>query len=336
MTSNLENAVKEDPRISVVTCAYTMDRFDDTLQVVQSVLDQTVPPHEVIVSIDKNKELFQNLQQAISTHYSPDNSQIAASQDSIPPVKVILNTGDQGVSETRSQGIREAGGNLVACIDDDAVAEQNWLEEMVRALNTSNASVVGGKCILSWPNGNRPIWFAEELDWVVGGTYKGMPTNGNVVRNVATCSMIAPKSVYEQAGFFSKEIGAVEGGRRGGEEAEFCLRVKERIPGKDIVYEPNAVVHHKVHAFRVSLKYLVRRSYDEGYSKAIMQKCLKTSGQLSTENSYLRYLLCKSIPNRIKNFHKKESFIQLGAIAVSTIATVAGYAVGKLQTSKGV
>jgi len=262
MTLNPENQPINDPKISVVTCAYTMDRFDDTLQAVESALNQTVPPHEVIVSIDRNEELFTNLQRTVTAQY--------VSQNRNSSVKVILNKGDQGVSETRSLGIREAEGNLVACIDDDAVAEQNWLEEMVRALNSSNASVVGGKCILSWPNGNRPVWFAEELDWVVGGTYKGMPTNGNVVRNVATCSMIAPKSVYEQAGFFSKEIGAIEGGRRGGEEAEFCLRVKERIPGKDIVYEPNAVVHHKVHAFRVSLKYLIRRSYDEGYSKAIM------------------------------------------------------------------
>jgi hypothetical protein len=46
------------PAVSVVICAYTLDRWDDTLAAIRSVLGQTLPPEQVIVVSDHNPQLF--------------------------------------------------------------------------------------------------------------------------------------------------------------------------------------------------------------------------------------------------------------------------------------
>src|SRR4051812_15676117 len=44
--------------VSVVICAYTLDRWDDLVAAVTSVRSQTAPPRETIVVIDHNDELL--------------------------------------------------------------------------------------------------------------------------------------------------------------------------------------------------------------------------------------------------------------------------------------
>jgi glycosyltransferase involved in cell wall biosynthesis len=304
-------------RVSVVICAYTMKRLEDTQKAVESAMNQTLKPVEIIVSVDSNEELAQSLKVKLP-----------------PETKVVLNQATQGVSATRSLGISLATGDVVACMDDDAIAEKDWLETLVRPVLSSNVAIIGGRCILSWQGGKRPLWFAEELDWIVGGTYKGMPVNGRDIRNVSSCNMAGYKSTYEKVGFFSGDIGAVGGKRRGGEEAEFCLKVAKAFPDKTIIYEPNAVVHHKVHVFRVTMNYLIRRSFDEGFSKALLQRSIKSGGILSTENSYLNYVLFTSIPQRLKEFYRKGRLLQAGAIIISIVSTGTGYLVGKAGRAK--
>ena len=46
-------------KVSVVICAYTMDRWDSLIASVQSSFDQTLAPLEVIVVIDYNDELLE-------------------------------------------------------------------------------------------------------------------------------------------------------------------------------------------------------------------------------------------------------------------------------------
>jgi hypothetical protein len=48
----------ETPTVTVVICAYTLDRWTLLQQSMSSVLNQTVLPCEVILCIDHNRELF--------------------------------------------------------------------------------------------------------------------------------------------------------------------------------------------------------------------------------------------------------------------------------------
>ena len=290
-----------------------MERLNDIHEAVDSVLAQSLKPHEVILAVDHNEELYHRLKEGLPAG-----------------VKIVENKGVRGLSETRNVGIRAASGDIVAFIDDDAVAESEWLENLIGPFQDKLVAAVGGKAIPLWHNGKRPTWFPEELDWIIGCTYRGLPLKGNQVRNVLGCNMAFIREIFEQAGFFRSEMGGIKETPRGGEEAELCLRIKHQMPEVLILYEPVGIIHHKVPLWRLGLRYLIQRSYNEGFYKSLVDKLSSNQDALSTESSYLRYLLFTSIPQRFKGFYRKGSLFQVGAIIISIAATGAGYLVGKL------
>ena len=92
--------------ISVVICAYTHDRWDDLVSAVASMHSQTLQPREVIVVIDHNPELF------------------ARAGSALDGVVVIENHERKGLSGARNSGIARAQGQIIAFMDEDAVAER--------------------------------------------------------------------------------------------------------------------------------------------------------------------------------------------------------------------
>jgi len=89
---------------SVIICAHADDRWDDTLAAVASVHAQSHPAKELIVVIDYNRPLYERLKAAL------------------PEAMVIENDHQQGLSGGRNTGIAAATGQVVAFLDDDAIA----------------------------------------------------------------------------------------------------------------------------------------------------------------------------------------------------------------------
>src|SRR5579862_366053 len=103
------------PRPSVIVCCYTMERIGDIHAAVSSVLKQTLPAHEIIVAVDHNDELCRALREQLP-----------------PSVAVVPNDGVRGISDNRNVGMRAATGDVIVYIDDDAVAESDWLEQLAK------------------------------------------------------------------------------------------------------------------------------------------------------------------------------------------------------------
>jgi len=140
------------------------------------------------------------------------------------------------------------------------------------------------------------------------------------------------REVCEQVGFIRTDLGALEKMARSCDETEFCMRIKLYLPEAIIFHEPRAIIYHKALSHQTSLQHLIKRSYNEGFHKARMERTsvALSPNPLSTEKVYLRYLLSTAIPERLKGFYKKGSLSQLGAIIISTAATGVGYMVGKV------
>jgi len=304
---------KENPKVSVIICAYTMERLKDIYEAVNSVLAQTSRPYEVILAVDHNQELYQKLKEELPSE-----------------VKIVLNNGKTGSAETRNLGIRSSAGDIVAFLDDDATAQEDWLEHLIQHYLDPNVIAVGGRIVSVWSNG-RPYWFPEELDWIVGGTYKGYTEAQTQIRNLLWPNMSFKREVCSHIGFIRTEIGALGKKARSGDETEFCMRIRHHLPNAIILHEPSAIVHHKVLPHQTSLKHLITRSHNEGFYKAELEKTSADLSQnpLSTERSYLRRLLLTAIPERLRYFYQKGSLSQAGAIMISTVAVGAGYVVGK-------
>lgn len=297
--------------MSVVVSTYTIDRLNDVLECISSLKRQTLQPLEIILVLDNDVGLVDFYRSCVSGD-----------------VKIVVSDGF-GLSNARNAGVKSAEGEIVAFIDDDALADKRWLENLVRDYEDPLVLGVGGLIKPLWES-KRPSWFPEELDWIVGCSYKGLPENKAIIRNLIGCNMSFRKSVFGKAGYFSTDIGRVGSKLAAHEDTEFSIRVTEKIPDHKILYDPDAVVHHKVPKSRANLKYVARRSFAEGVSKAIFscQKSNPTS-VLHVEKDYLRQLLSTGIPRRLIRGYKPENISQIITLSISTILVLFGYLLGK-------
>jgi glucosyl-dolichyl phosphate glucuronosyltransferase len=259
-------------RISVVICVYTEDRWNDIREAVDSVRGQTLPAHELILAVDHNPDLHLKLKDAY--------------RDAI----VIENIQERGLSGGRNTGVAIATGDVVAFLDDDAVAGPGWLAAFAEQFDDPDVTGVGGLTRPLYVTGGRPRWFPEEFNWVVGCSYRGMPTGRARIRNVMGGNAAFRREVIGPVGGFSTAIGRNVQGRKsrplGCEETEFCIRLAQRRPETVLMFEPDAVVHHKVPAARCTPGYLRRRCYAEGLSKALVTHSVGATDGLATERGY--------------------------------------------------
>ena len=302
-------------RISVVICAYTEARWDDLLAAIASIDAQRHPALETTVVIDHNAALRQRLGREV------------------PGVAVIENVEQRGLSGARNSGVRVARGDVVAFLDDDAFAAPDWLEHLAARYADPMVVGAGGSIVPVWERG-RPRWFPEEFLWVIGCTYRGMPERTTAVRNVIGANMSFRREVLESVGGFTSGIGRLGSRPLGGEETELSIRALRRWPGRTIIFEPAASVHHRAPASRRTLRYFHSRCYAEGLSKAVISKHVGVGDALAVERGYaIRVLGSGVVRNLADGFRRGDvhAFMRAVVIATGLAATTAGYIVGSIS-----
>ncbi|ROQ37270.1 GT2 family glycosyltransferase [Frondihabitans sp. PhB188] len=294
--------------VTVVVCAYTQRRWHDLQDSVESARLQSGTT-EVVVVIDHEPELLR------------------MAQDRWPTLTVLENTEARGLSGARNTGVRAATGEVVAFLDDDAIADADWLTWLMDAFDDVHVVGVGGHAQPVWPDERGPRLYPDELLWIVGCSYTGLPTETADVRNVIGCSMAFRRAAILTAGGFSSAVGRVGNVPLGGEETELCIRIRQADPAARVVYEPMSLVHHRVSADRGTWRYLRRRSFYEGVSKAVLSRSLGRTDSLSSESAYLTRVLPKAFFRELGEF-RDGGIRRAAAIALTVSATIAGYAVG--------
>jgi glycosyltransferase involved in cell wall biosynthesis len=293
--------------ISVVICAYTLDRQQDLVAAIESVLNQEVAVRELIVVIDYNDEL------------------LAWVQNRYPMLIVVPNSGTQGLSGARNTGTAYCSGSVVAFLDDDAQAAPNWAQELARTYSAGSVLGAGGWIEPAWVSG-RPGWWPPEFDWVVGCSYVGLPKHRESVRNMIGANMSLRRQVLTAAGGFDRGLGRRGAGATGGEETEMCIRIRSLFPNAEIMFEPGAWVSHRVGPERSTLHYFVRRCWGEGQSKARVGSLASHGAALATERSYVLNTLSRGFVARLLHGHRLRALTILLGLGVTT----AGYAYGYL------
>lgn len=292
--------------ISVVICAYNEERYDDLVAAVASVRSQDEQAHEVIVVVDHNPHLLERVRAHLSE------------------VVVIENRGVRGLGEARNSGIAAARGAVVAFLDDDAVAAPDWLRQLRAGYEDGRVDGVGGSIVPLWI-GARPNWFPDEFNWVVGCTYRGMPRDAAPVRNLLGCNMSFRRQVFERLGGFRLGYG--------GDETEFCIRLQRDQAGAMLLYQPRAVVQHKVPASRAHWRYFRRRCLFEGRTKAVVSWLLGADKALSSECNYTVRTLPQGVVRGLSDAVLRQDIAGLGRagfIVAGLVTTVVGYASGRL------
>lgn len=272
-------------KVSVIISTYTNERFRDVLRCVESINNQTLKPYEILLVLDPVEKLVEFYKNAVPSY-----------------VKVVVSDGF-GLSEARNKGVVESRGDILAFIDDDAWAEETWLEKIVENYYDETIYGVGGR-ILPVFEGERPKWLPEELDWIVGCTYKGLPEQKTQIRNPIGANMSFRREAFEIAGLFRSEVGRYGKKLLSGEEAEFAMRLRKLKPDARIIYEPSAIVYHKVSKSRTKVSYAVKRAFYEGYSKAILSK----DYFLEAETKYFVFIIKSILKKLLSKGRQPEAF----------------------------
>ena len=291
---------------AVVVCAYTLDRWDQLRLAIASLGTQDAS-HEAILVIDHNDELYRRAQAAW------------------PEITVVTNDGPGGLSGERNAALRRTDAEVVAFLDDDAWAEPDWLATLLAPFADDRVVAVGGAAQPIWP-GDAPAVVPDELLWVVGCSYRGLPETLSPVRNVMGCSMAFRRAPLMSIGGFNPDTGRIGSVPIGCEETEACISLTQGEKSRVILYQPAALVHHHVTAARTRLAYVARRSWCEGMSKAAISRTLGARDSLSTESGYVARTLSLAMLRAIPRGPR--AWAGAGAIGVSVAAAAAGYARG--------
>ncbi len=300
--------------VSVVICAYTEKRWEDLLAAVASVDRQCLPAQEIIVVVDHNDQLLERVRANISG------------------VTVVENRGQQGLSGARNTGIEAAHGSLIAFLDDDAVADPNWLKLLVGACIDVCVLGSGGLVKPAWQN-CEPRWFPEEFHWVIGCSYRGLPKTRDTVRNIIGSSMCVRREVFDAVGGFRSDIGRFGKRPAGCEETELCIRALQYWPQRTFVYEPEARIRHTVPASRTRWGYFCSRCYYEGRSKALVTQFVGVGLGLYSERSYTMKTLPGGVVRGVSDAvlrHDLAGLARAGAIVAGLAITASGYLMGAI------
>ncbi|WP_055698374.1 glycosyltransferase family 2 protein [Streptomyces silaceus] len=309
--------------ISVVICVYTEDRWEDILAAVSSVRAQSLAAVETLLVVDHNATLLDRL---------------AREYKETEDVRVLANAGPRGLSAGRNTGIAASRGEIIAFLDDDAVAERDWLRHFAEGFEDPRVLAVGGRTMPAWESGRRPGWFPEEFDWVVGCTYRGLPPGRVRVRNVLGGNASFRRSAFDVAGGFATGIGR-DGDKRplGCEETEFCIRLTRALPDAVLLIDDRSVIHHRVPAARERFPYFRTRTYAEGLSKALVARSVGADKGLESERRYTTRVLPAGIVRGLRDaaLGRPGGAGRAGAIVAGVAAAAGGYVLGSIRARRG-
>lgn len=304
--------------VSVVVCCHSSKRWQRLVSSVASLREQTAPA-EIVVVVD---------------HCAPLEGRARSlfPQD----VLVVANSERPGLSGARNTGLLVSRGDVVAFLDDDAVAEPGWLAELLAAYDDPRVLGVGGHVEPSWPV-SRPSWFPPEFDWVIGCSHPGRPVRRDEVRDFVGANMSFRREILTGVGGFRTEFGGVGDQPASSGEIELCARLAQRYPDGVLLYQPAAGVRQHVPPERATWAYFTARCRAEGLSRAAVSDSDGHPRALDTEREYVRRVLPAGIAHALRAAVFERDLAGLaraGASLGGLAATCAGYAAVRVRQAR--
>jgi glycosyltransferase involved in cell wall biosynthesis len=305
-------------RVSVVVCEHTPDRCDDARDAAESILEQTHDDVELVLVADGNDAVCERFQEEWGDRKA---------------VRIHCNEENVGLLESRNNGAEVATGDVVAFLDDDAIADEEWVAQLVEVYETHDVPAVGGRMTPAWVAG-KPTFLPEEFYWLVGVTHRGFGPDGDretpgEVRNTFGSNISFRRDVFLYLGGFETNIGGRQGDANlQGGETEFCARMKSEY-GYGVYYNPEATVEHKVFEYRTDPSWLLDRAFWQGYSKRGMKVLVPES--TGAESDFLKHVFLEHVPRRLRHLISDPSVeraVQCVMLLVFTGVVGSGYIYG--------
>jgi len=226
--------------ISVIIPSYNSERFIE--KCLSSLLVQKVDFNYEIIVVDSSKDSTPQL-----------------IQDKFPNVKLVHFAGQTLPGTARNLGVEQAQGEIIAFLDTDCVAPEDWLAT-ARKNMLGPYSFVGG-CV---QNGNSHN-FVSRADFVLAFNefMEGMPQRE--VKFMPTYNFICTKKAFLEVGGFDPNFIV-------GEDTLFCTKAAEKYK---LLFQPELKV---AHTNRDSFRAFARHQAGFGTYSVLVRKKVSLPG----------------------------------------------------------
>lgn len=241
-------------KISAVISTYNRAQFLPGL--FDSFKSQTLPATDFEVIIINNNSIDDT--EELSRAFMNNNAGIKVT---------CFEETNQGLSFARNRGIKEAAGELVTFIDDDALPANDFLEKTISFFDKHpEAGAAGGKILLQF-SGKRPSWYSNFLSPLLGYFNYGNKTRLFKHNYFRGSNMTFRRSLFDAHKPFDTRLGRKGTVLTGGEEKELFYRLKNC--GVHLWYNAEAIVYHLVPTERTTVDYIRNQAYGTGKSKKV-------------------------------------------------------------------
>lgn len=241
-------------RLSVIVCTY--NRCHLLALALSSLASQTLCQEDFEVVVVDNGSQDDTSRVAIEASRSAANLRYVYEPE-------------LGLSRARNRGVKEARGEIIAFMDDDARAEPGWAQALVEAFEREprRPLCVGGRVDPIWEKA-RPKWLPDTalpsltiLDYGEESRALAFPREW-----LAGCNIAFSRDFLLHTSF-NPNLGR-RGANLNSNEEIAVLSELERSGGL-ILYESTAIVRHLVPASRLRMSWLLRRSFAQGVSDVL-------------------------------------------------------------------
>ena len=240
----------------------TRNRCQWLKDTIKSVSNQSLSPdsYEIIV-VDNGS--IDNTKAVVNTLKKRNRAQVRYVHENRP-----------GLHNGRHSGLKKARGEILVYVDDDIIAAPIWLEMILKTFAADDVALVGGKVLPKW-EGEVPQWislFKNEIEfgWTIG--YLSLLDFGNASKEIPGkyvfgCNFSVRKDVLVDCGGFHPD-GMPEELIQYRGDGETALAQSIQARGYKIMYEPKALVYHRVPPKRLTVEYFCRRAFNQGVSES--------------------------------------------------------------------
>ncbi|MCL4440143.1 MAG: mycofactocin biosynthesis glycosyltransferase MftF [Firmicutes bacterium] len=222
----------------------------------------------IIPTYNRPQMLDKCIESLIALDYPREKYEIIVVDDASPvpvdlgrysrSVRLIRLARNGGPGAARNEAVRQAKGEIIAFLDDDCLAEKNWLRSLAPCFQYTDVAAAGGR--VESAGLIRPLEKYEQVQspLLMGNTLRKV-RKGSSVSYLPTCNLLVRKRSVLAAGAFDPLMRVFL-------RSIVCWQILEK--GEHIYYVPEGLVFHH---HRSTLSPFLKRRYNYGQSEAKLQ-----------------------------------------------------------------
>jgi glycosyltransferase involved in cell wall biosynthesis len=261
--------------ITVIICTYNREKY------IGQLLD----------SLAKNDYPESDYEIVLVNNNSTDNTRLICERFAANHQNIsfrYVEEHEQGLSAARNRGIKEAKGDIVIYVDDDALVDSDYIRTYAEHFSSFPETMAAGGPI-------EPLYETAEPSWMSPYT-KALLTAwmnyGDKVREYPSGrfpgggNAAYRKSVFDKVGLFNTDLGRKGTALLASEEKDIFDKMRQL--GMRVLYLPTPVLHHIIPQAKLEEPYFDRLTLQIGRSERMRTKSI-------SQGKYVKRLLSEGV-----------------------------------------